>query len=116
MVMRKFKRSLDHTAEADPDPALSESAISQQQLIGMNSPRLSRKNRGSSGEALNSEVPASPGLRRRRSRIPSEEDDKLINFLVTGGHDGSRERNLSVGNLGARKRDNILSTSSKFCT
>ena len=46
------------------------------------------------------DVPNSPGLRRRRSRVPSEEDDKLINFLVAGGHDGSRERNTSLGNIG----------------
>jgi hypothetical protein len=25
-----------------------------------------------------------------------------LNFLVTGGHDGSRERNLSVGNIGEK--------------
>ena len=49
---------------------------------------------------LNGDVPNSPGLRRRRSRVPSEEDDKLINFLVAGGHDGSRERNTSLGNIG----------------
>ncbi len=42
----------------------------------------------------------SPGMRRRRSRVPSEEDDKLMNYLVSSGHDGSRERNLSVGNIG----------------
>ena len=51
------------------------------------------------GTTTEMEVPASPGLRRRRSRVPSEEDDKLINYLVAGGHDGSRERNLSVGHV-----------------
>ncbi len=49
------------------------------------------------GTTAEMEVPCSPGLRRRRSRVPSEEDDKLINYLVAGGHDGSRERNLSIG-------------------
>ena len=50
------------------------------------------------GEA---EVPSSPGMRRRRSRVPSEEDDKLINYLVSAGHThDNRERNLSIGNVG----------------
>ena len=35
--------------------------------------------------------------------MPSEEDDKLINFLVAGGHDGSRERTTSLGNIGKKK-------------
>ena len=100
MVMRKFKRSLDHTAE-DSDP----------NQLGLNSPRLSRRNRGGSfsGASLTEIGPDStnsPIGRRRRSRIPSEEDDQLINYLVTGGHDASRERNLSVGNLVAESQQN----------
>jgi hypothetical protein len=54
----------------------------------------------SAGTTAEMEVPCSPGLRRRRSRVPSEEDDKLINYLVAGGHDGSRERNLSIAHIG----------------
>ena len=42
----------------------------------------------------------------RRSRIPSEEDDKLFNFLQTGGLDPSRERNTSLGNLVAESQQN----------
>jgi len=39
-------------------------------------------------------------LRRRRSRVPSEEDDNsLMDYLRTSGHaDGSRERK-STGNI-----------------
>ena len=39
-------------------------------------------------------------LRRRRSRVPSEEDDtSLMDYLRTSGHaDGSRERK-STGNI-----------------
>ena len=71
----------------------------------MNSPRISKRNRGGSFSGLadcNGDMgPNSPSLRRRRSRIPSEEDGKLMNFLVSSGRaDDSRERNLSVGNLG----------------
>ena len=46
------------------------------------------------------------GTRRRRSRIPSEEDDQLINFLVTGQNDGKSDKNLSVGNLVAESQQN----------
>ena len=75
MVMRKFKRSLDHTVE-DSDP----------NQLGLNSPRLSRKNRGGSFSGaslteLGGDVNSPMGTRRRRSRIPSEEDDQLINYL-----------------------------------
>ncbi|XP_047102012.1 uncharacterized protein LOC124721206 [Schistocerca piceifrons] len=58
-------------------------------------------------------------LRRRRSRVPSEEDDSnLMDFLRASGHDGSRERK-SWGSLdrswarrargGGRKRPELLS-------
>ena len=98
MVMRKFKKSLDNSEE-NPE-------------IGLNSPRLSRKNRGGSFsgsgpslQELNGEMVNSPGgTRRRRSRIPSEEDDQLLNFLVTGSQD--KEKNLSVGNLVAESQQN----------
>ena len=48
------------------------------------------------------------GTRRRRSRIPSEEDDQLINFLVTGSQDSKTpdNKNLSVGNLVAESQQN----------
>jgi hypothetical protein len=106
MVMRKFRKSTDQGG-GSLDEAIALSAAS------VNSPKLSRKLRnGSLSDGLNAAAsspaaaagtedmgPGSPSLRRRRSRIPSEEDDKLINFLVTSGYDGSRERNLSVGNL-----------------
>ena len=112
MVMRKFKKSLDSqlsqnsTASKDSE---DESVIQ----TPLSTPRTTRRGRGGSfsgpgqnntGELLPGEaVPSSPGLRRRRSRVPSEEDDKLINFLVAGGHDGSRERNTSLGNIGQLK-------------
>ena len=107
MVMRKFKKSLDNTGGGDPDHPDSS--------IGLNSPRLSRKNRGGSFSGpslqdLNGEGGSlnSPSVnRRRRSRIPSEEDDQLINFLVTGkADDSSVKRNLSVGNLVAESQQN----------
>ena len=97
MVMRKFKKSLDNSAENNPE-------------IGLNSPRLSRKNRGGSFsgpslQEINGEMVNSPGgTRRRRSRIPSEEDDQLINFLVTGSQE--KEKNLSVGNLVSESQQN----------
>jgi hypothetical protein len=111
MVMRKFKKSLDNGGNANE-------VDSPDSPLGLNSPRLTRRNRGGSFSGpslqdLNGDAAAggtgvnSPSLnRRRRSRIPSEEDDQLINFLVTGGHDGSRERNVSVGNLVADSQQN----------
>ncbi len=85
MVMRKFKKSVDNS---EPDLHNPE--------IGLNSPRLSRKNRGGSfsGPSLQDSGDMgvnSPASRRRRSRIPSEEDDQLINFLVTGSSQESKE-------------------------
>ena len=58
MVMRKFKRSLDNTAEDSSDP----------NQLGVNSPGLARRNRGGSlsgelGGDTNS--PGTPGTRRR---------------------------------------------------
>ena len=100
MVMRKFKKSLDNgTGEENSE-------------IGLNSPRLTRRNRGGSFSGpnlqdINSDMVNSPGgTRRRRSRIPSEEDDQLINFLVTGSQDQKSEKNLSVGNLVAESQQN----------
>jgi hypothetical protein len=47
-----------------------------------------------------SDVTPNGSLRRRRSRVPSEEDDSnLMDFLRSSGHDGSRERK-SWGSLG----------------
>ena len=114
MVMRKFKRSVEH-------PAVSGLAVANDDKDGgesleaavqsLNSPRITKRHRGGSFSGLadcggGSDVPHSPSLRRRRSRIPSEEDDKLMNFLVSSGRaDDSRERNLSlVGNLVAESQ------------
>ena len=93
MVMRKFRKSVDHgdseeqlnQSSAAPSPRVSKKLINGQDSLGL--------------------PPGSPSVRRRRSRIPSEEDDQLINFLVTGSNDGtggpgSRERNASTGALG----------------
>ena len=46
------------------------------------------------------DVTPNGSLRRRRSRVPSEEDDNsLMDYLRTSGHaDGSRERK-STGNI-----------------
>lgn len=47
-------------------------------------------------------------LRRRRSRIPCEDDDgNLMDFLRTSGQDGTRERK-SWGSLGIRSRLSLL--------
>ena len=88
-------------------PRTEDESMSQTPL---STPRTARRGRGGSfsgpgagpdlATTSEAQVPSSPGLRRRRSRIPSEEDDKLLNFLVAGGHDGSRERNTSLGNIG----------------
>jgi len=108
MVMRKFKKSLD--SQLSQTSTVSGVSVASKESEDENptpysTPKTNRRGRGGSfsgptnAELLNGEVPNSPGLRRRRSRVPSEEDDKLINFLVTGGHDGSRERNISIGNI-----------------
>merc|ERR1712083_1096228 len=108
MVMRKFKKSLD--SQLSQTSTVSGVSVASKDSEDENhtpygTPKTNRRGRGGSfsgptnAELLNGEVPNSPGLRRRRSRVPSEEDDKLINFLVTGGHDGSRERNISIGNI-----------------
>lgn len=104
MVMRKFRKSLDHgdTANGSEEQLNNNSSAAP-------SPRVGKKliNGGQDQLGL---PPGSPSVRRRRSRIPSEEDDQLINFLVTGSNDGtggigapgSRERNASTGALGKR--------------
>merc|ERR1719244_1658474 len=108
MVMRRFKKSLD--SQLSQTSTVSGVSVASKDSEDENhtpygTPKTNRRGRGGSfsgptnAELLNGEVPNSPGLRRRRSRVPSEEDDKLINFLVTGGHDGSRERNISIGNI-----------------
>ncbi|KAG0729120.1 hypothetical protein GWK47_030969 [Chionoecetes opilio] len=77
---------------------------SEDELSHCNSPRLSRRRMGSFSGPLANQGEGQPGenspdvtpngsLRRRRSRVPSEEDDnKLMDYLHTAGHDGSRER------------------------
>jgi len=103
MVMRKFKKSLD--SQLSQNSTASKESEDEMVQTPLSTPRTTRRGRGGSfsgptnAELLNGDVPNSPGLRRRRSRVPSEEDDKLINFLVAGGHDGSRERNTSLGNI-----------------
>ena len=79
MVMRKFKKPEDNgSSNSGPD------GLSEDQLAGLNSPRMGRRNRGGSfsGQQPVQDSPASgydsPSVRRRRSRIPSEEDDKLV--------------------------------------
>jgi len=105
MVMRKFKKSLDsQLSQASTVSGVSTLSKDSEDDIQTpyTTPKLARRGRGGSFSGPGTgeqEVPNSPGMRRRRSRVPSEEDDKLINYLVTGGHDGSRERNLSVGNI-----------------
>ena len=74
--MRKFKR----TEDSGPNGF---DGLSDDQLAGLNSPRMSRRNRGGSfsGQAVQDSSGSgfdSPSVRRRRSRIPSEEDDKLV--------------------------------------
>lgn len=49
---------------------------------------------------LCTDVTPTGSLRRRRSRVPSEEDEStLMDFLRASGQDGSRERK-SWGSLG----------------
>lgn len=128
MVMRKFKKSLDSQLSQASTVTTQSSRDSEDDSAAAvpppappapttpyGTPKTGRRGRGGSfsgpGQAngdqilLNGEVPSSPGLRRRRSRVPSEEDDKLINFLVAGGHDGSRERNVSIGNVASLPRN-----------
>ena len=51
-------------------------------------------------QLLSEDITPNGSLRRRRSRVPSEEDDNsLMDYLRTSGHaDGSRERK-STGNI-----------------
>ncbi|XP_040568629.1 uncharacterized protein form3 isoform X3 [Lepeophtheirus salmonis] len=103
MIMRRFNKSMSNPA-ADSTPASGEATPTGEGSLSAvgSSPRLNRRHRGGSfsgpsNENLNGDPSlGSPSLRRRRSRIPSEEDDKLINYLVSGGHDGSRERNTGI--------------------
>ena len=51
---------------------------------------------------LSLDVTPTGSLRRRRSRVPLEEDEStLMDFLRSSGHDGTRERKSwgSLGNL-----------------
>ncbi len=79
MVMRKFKKP------ENGDTGSGSNLGDEDPLIGLNSPRLSRKNRGGSfsGQTVQDAPNTgydSPSVRRRRSRIPSEEDDKLVKY------------------------------------
>ena len=116
MVMRKFKKSLDSQLSQNSTASVMSKESEDEMTVGgtpLSTPRTTRRGRGGSFSGpgtggdlvVAGEVPSSPGLRRRRSRVPSEEDDtRLINFLVAGGHDGSRERNTSLGNIGKTVR------------
>jgi len=108
MVMRKFKKSLDSQLSQTSTVSNVSRGESEEELpTPFSTPKAGRRGRGGSfsgpgtnSDLLNGEVPSSPGLRRRRSRVPSEEDDKLLNFLVAGGHgNSSRERTVSIGNI-----------------
>jgi len=106
MVMRKFKKSLDSQL-SQTSTVSNVSRESEEELVTpFGTPKAGRRGRGGSfsgpgtnADLLNGEPPCSPGMRRRRSRVPSEEDDKLLNFLVAGGHAGNRERTVSIGNI-----------------
>ena len=79
MVMRKFKKP-EENGSNPLDGSLDDLA---NPLIGLNSPRITRRNRGGSFSGQTVQDPPnagydSPSVRRRRSRIPSEEDDKLV--------------------------------------
>ncbi|XP_066999083.2 uncharacterized protein form3 [Anabrus simplex] len=74
---------------------------------------------GGKDDNYSPDVTPNGSLRRRRSRVPSEEDESnLMDFLRSSGHDGSRERK-SWGSLdrswarrargGGRKRPELLS-------
>ncbi|CAH1402324.1 unnamed protein product [Nezara viridula] len=101
---------------------------SEEDISIMGSPALSRRRLGSfscdqppsSGreDTYSPDITPTGSLRRRRSRVPSEEDEStLMDFLRASGHDGSRERK-SWGSLdrswarrargGGRKRPDLL--------
>uniref|UniRef100_A0A146M1M5 FH2 domain-containing protein 1 n=2 Tax=Lygus hesperus TaxID=30085 RepID=A0A146M1M5_LYGHE len=101
---------------------------SEEDVSIIGSPALSRRRLGSFSydqapgssreDTYSPDVTPTGSLRRRRSRVPSEEDDSsLMDFLRSSGHDGTRERK-SWGSLdrswarrargGGRKRPDLL--------
>ncbi|XP_066985024.1 uncharacterized protein [Macrobrachium rosenbergii] len=82
---------------------------SEDEPSACNSPRLNRRRMGSfsgptgpQGDSFvndnSPDVTPNGSLRRRRSRVPSEENDhELMDYLHTAGHDGSRERKSWTG-------------------
>ena len=134
MVMRKFKRSLDNTVEDSSDPnqlGVNSPGLARRNRGGSlsgelggevtNSPAGTRRRFVYKSYLSTQKMKFYVKLHMtwfvyilvnclftffRRSRIPSEEDDKLFNFLQTGGLDPSRERNTSLGNLVAESQQN----------
>ena len=134
MVMRKFKRSLDNTVEDSSDPnqlGVNSPGLARRNRGGSlsgelggevtNSPAGTRRRFVYKSFLSTQKNKFYVKLHMiwfvyimvnclftffRRSRIPSEEDDKLFNFLQTGGLDPSRERNTSLGNLVAESQQN----------
>lgn len=73
------------------------------------------KNGKQNAGLLGEDITPNGSLRRRRSRVPSEEDDNsLMDYLRTSGHaDGSRERK-STGNIRNNNTTNYYLTLSFF--
>ncbi|KAF2352291.1 Formin FH2 domain [Trinorchestia longiramus] len=110
---KKGRKQLEPWQQQQPNGGLT----SEEEPSVCNSPRLTRRRVGSfstpsqsldpySGADHSPDVTPNGSLRRRRSRVPSEEDDhKLMDFLATGGHDHTRERKaLSVDGYGSLDR------------
>ncbi len=99
--MRKFRKSIDNGTS----PAAAAAANGGDEDVVMASPRHPRTSKGPSlPDGLNEEVGSPASVRRRRSRIPSEEDDKLMNFLQSGGGGGNGNGN---GNGGPSGKDRL---------
>lgn len=98
--------------KASLEPSGEDDNASPLVMAVASSPRVSRKRLGSNtvvnvpnnndmnkDDNLLEDLTPNGSLRRRRSRVPSEEDDTLMDYLRTSGHaDGSRERK-STGNI-----------------
>lgn len=108
------------TSEEDMSSITGSPLVARRRMGSFSGPTGEQAAANGREEGYSPDVTPNGSLRRRRSRVPSEEDDSnLMDFLRSSGHDGSRERK-SWGSLdrswarrargsGGRKRPDLLS-------